>query len=331
MSEQVSEYEQLATDISLSNGETIAPFEEHTDAAYTQGKRIPYYTPNVFPVVLQRNVSAFGKLLGESDADKIADQQNAINRITNDVIERLLDGGSYMTLPPETKIKKNSKNKKVIHLENPAEAALINTYDMQMDVSQSMAVIQNIYKQAQQLIGVTDSFLGRVDTTATSGKAKEISAAQAAGRMESKKAMKKAAYARLYEMIFKYKLAYADEPRPIVSQDALGNKLYSEFNRYDFLKRDAAGEYYWEDDFLFDCDAASTLATNRESMWQETRNNLQTGAFGDPTQISTLILFWSKMESLAYPGAGETKRHLEQLQAQTVQTNALTQNGGGIV
>ena len=149
--------------------------------------------------------------------------------------------------------------------------------------------------------------------------------------MESTKAMKKAAYARLYEMIFKYKLAYADEPRPIVSQDALGNKLYSEFNRYDFLKRDAAGEYYWEDDFLFDCDAASTLATNRESMWQETRNNLQTGAFGDPTQISTLILFWSKMESLAYPGAGETKRHLEQLQAQTVQTNALTQNGGGIV
>ena len=39
--------------------------------------------------------------------------------------------------------------------------------------------------------------------------------------------------------------------------------------------------------------------------------NLQTGAFGDPGQLQTLILFWSKMELLHYPGAGETKAYLE--------------------
>lgn len=40
--------------------------------------------------------------------------------------------------------------------------------------------------------------------------------------------------------------------------------------------------------------------------------NLQTGAFGDPNNTETLILFWTKMELLHYPGAAETKQYLEQ-------------------
>ena len=48
--------------------------------------------------------------------------------------------------------------------------------------------------------------------------------------------------------------------------------------------------------------------------------NLQTGAFGDPKQTETLILFWGKMEMLHYPGAGETKKYLEdRLQREQVQ------------
>ena len=40
--------------------------------------------------------------------------------------------------------------------------------------------------------------------------------------------------------------------------------------------------------------------------------NLQTGAFGDPKATETLILFWGKMEMLHYPGAGDTKKYLEE-------------------
>ena len=59
-------------------------------------------------------------------------------------------------------------------------------------------------------------------------------------------------------------------------------------------------------------------------MWQETRLNLQTGAFGDPTQTDTLILFWSKMEELHYPGAGTTKKYLEdKLQREQLQTQQM--------
>ena len=54
--------------------------------------------------------------------------------------------------------------------------------------------------------------------------------------------------------------------------------------------------------------------------------NLQTGAFGDPSSTETLILFWSKMEMLHYPGAGETKSFLEEkLKREQVQQQQMLQ------
>ena len=111
--------------------------------------------------------------------------------------------------------------------------------------------------------------------------------------------------------MFKFMLAYADEPRPVTSKDSQGNVEYGVFNRYDFLEQDDAGQWYWVDDFLFSCDTSAPLANNREAMWQETRMNFQQGAFGDPASLDTLILFWTKMELLHYPGAGDTKTYLQ--------------------
>lgn len=45
--------------------------------------------------------------------------------------------------------------------------------------------------------------------------------------------------------------------------------------------------------------------------------NLESGAFGNPQSLETLILFWGKMEMLHYPGSAETKQYLiEQKQKQ---------------
>ncbi len=274
-------------------------------------ERIPFYKPDIYPVLLQRNVSVHGRFLGDSDIDKITDQQNTTNRIEAKMIDKLVKSGSYISLPDAASIRADAEDMKVIRPGSQADAQLINVYDLEGRIQQDMAYLEQVYQEARQVIGITDSFQGRRDATATSGKAKEFAAAQSAGRLESKRVMKDAAYAALFEAMFKFKLAYADEPRPVVSKDDHGNARYQNFNRYDFLERDEAGEWWWNDQFLFSCDTSAPLASNREAMWQETRMNLQTGAFGDPTQIQTLILFWSKMELLHYPGAGETKAYLE--------------------
>jgi hypothetical protein len=194
---------------------------------------------------------------------------------------------------------------------------MIGVYDFTGDIRPELNYLNSVYEESRNIIGVTDSFQGRQDTTAVSGRAKEFAAAQSAGRLESKRVMKDTAYSSLFELIFKFCLAYADEPRTVVHKDVRGHNEYMEFRRHDFLAEDSEGELYWNDDYLFSCDATAPLANNREAMWQETRNNLQMGAFGDPGSYETLILYWTKMEQLHYPGAGHTKQHLEaQLEAQ---------------
>ncbi len=320
--EREEEYEQLYESVTRSDGSVIPASRwveqlcQEEDGTVTsrmveQPTCIPFYKPDIFPLILQKNVSRYGQLLGDSDIDKIADQQNTLNHLECKIIDKLMKSGSYITLPDEASIRVDAEDMKVIRPGNAATKAMIDVYDLQGNVQYDLVYLSQVYEEARQAIGITDSYQGRQDTTATSGVAKEFSAAQSAGRLESKRVMKNAAYAALFEAMFKFKLAYTDEPRPVMSRDIYGNARYDSFNRYDFLEQDAAGDWCWNDQFLFSTDTAASLASNRESMWQETRENLQTGAFGDPSLTETLILFWSKMELLHYPGAGETKSFLE--------------------
>ena len=325
---RVMEYEQVILPIKTAMGNQIpgASYELGADGAVVwQPVQVPFYTPDVFPLVIQRSVSVYGQLLGNSDVDAIEDQQNTINRLEQKIIDRIVAAGSVITLPPEEFLRIDPKDGKKVYLKNPAHKGMIDVYTFTGDLQYELAYMRQVYEESRQILGITDSLQGRRDPTATSAVAKEFSAAQAAGRLESKRVMKKAAYAKIFELMFKYQLAYADEPIPVSYKDSQGETVYEEFNRYDFLEQDAQGNWHWNDQFLFSCDTAAPLASNREAMWQETRMNLQTGAFGDPTSTDTLILFWAKMEELHYPGAAATKKHLEERRQLEQQQMAMAQ------
>ena len=313
--QQEMEYEQVIVPIRTAAGHMIPgehpDFNEEGEPTFLP-TLVPYYKPDVFPLVLQRSVSIYGQLLGNSDVDVIEDQQNTTNRIEKKIIDRLLKAGTRVTLPADTSFSVDQRDFEKWYVKNQAAKNMIGVYEFKGNLQFELAYLAQVYEEARQILGITDSFQGRRDPTATSGKAKEYAAAQAAGRQESQRVMKQAAYAQMFELMFKFQLAYADEPRPVIYKDHEGKAVYKEFNRYDFLKKDEDGQWYWNDQFLFSCDTSAPLASNREAMWQETRMNLQTGAFGDPKDTRTLILFWSKMEFLHYPGAGHTKKYLEE-------------------
>lgn len=281
--------------------------------------KVPYYKPSIYPVILIRNTSMYGNLLGGSDIDAIADQQNTTNRIEAKIIEKMVAGGSYMTLPDDCSIEANGNDMKIIRPRNAADKDMIDVKTMEGVCDQDFTALAQSYEEARQVIGITDAFQGRKDPTATSGKAKEFAAAQSAGRLESKRVMKNAAYADLFKAMFMFKLAYTDEPRPVPSINQNGDREYKIFNRYDFLEQDESGAWWWNDMFLFSTDTSAPLANNREAMWQEARMNLQTGAFGDPTALATLVIFWKRMEELHYPGAGDTRQYLEDRLKQQIQ------------
>lgn len=292
--------------------ETGMPMLDELGQPVTIPTRIPFYKPDVYPLVLQKNISKFGCFLGDSDVDKIEDQQNTVNRLSMKIIDRLVKAGTRITLPPNAKLGMSSEDQEYIRLDNIEDRSYIGLYDFSGNLQYEMAYLEQVYEEARQVLGITDSWQGRVDRSATSGVAKQYSAAQSAGRLESKRIMKDAAYADLFRLIFQFKLAYADEARQVRGKDAQGQTQYETFNRYDFLEQDSSGEWVWNDRFLFACDSSAPLANNREQMWENTTAHLQAGAFGDPTQTQTLILYWRKMDLLHYPGAAETLSYLEE-------------------
>jgi hypothetical protein len=86
-----------------------------------------------------------------------------------------------------------------------------------------------------------------------------------------------------------------------------------EFNRYDFLERDGDGNYYYNDEYLFSADTTGDLERNRTVLWQENRQNFQQGAYGDPTQPSTQLIFWLNMEKAHYPFAHDNVERIREI------------------
>ena len=134
--------------------------------------------------------------------------------------------------------------------------------------------------------------------------------------MESRRVMKQIAWGRIYEMIAKLYLAYADEGRRVRVEQPTGEVTYAEFRQSDFLKKDKEGNLYYEDGFVFSCDDATSIGESREAMWQEINASFAAGTLGSPQQLSTLILYWGLMEEQGYPGAGSIKKKLEEQQSQ---------------
>jgi hypothetical protein len=131
--------------------------------------------------------------------------------------------------------------------------------------------------------------------------------------------MKNAAYADLDKITFILHLAYADEPRPSVFIDALGKRQNVEFNRYDFVAIDEAGEWYYDDRYLFACDASVDAEDQRQLLWEENMKSLQMGAFGNPADPHTLLWFWQAQERAHYPHARENVDYFKSVYQSAVQ------------
>jgi hypothetical protein len=283
---------------------------------------VPYYQPNLFPIKIQKNISKFGKLLGTSDVDKMEDAQNLIKGMDKKVIDRVVKAGTVIALPNDVRTETSTEDGRVYRVTDPAKMSMFKTFDFSGDISNELQIEGRAYEEARQSSGVTDSMQGRRDPTATSAKAKEYSASKAEGRMESRRVMKQEAWAKIYEIIAKLFLAYADKGRRLRVELPEGGVRYDVFQQKDFLKKDDKGRLYYEDGFIFSVDDATSIGESREAMWQEINRSFAAGTLGDPKDIGTLILYWGLMEQQSYPGAGSIKKMMEERRDRMAQEQA---------
>lgn len=267
------------------------------------------YKLTQFPIVIRHNISQRNSLLGGSDVSVIKDQERDVNIFGTKIREKMLKGGSIVQVPKGSDYKPTDEELQIVETK-PGET--INVYPIQPNIQWDSEYREKEYQIARQTLGITDSFQGRTDPTANSGKAKEFAAAQTAGRLTSKKIMKNSCYARLFELMFKFYLAYSDEPREYIGSDEKGQEQYKIFDKTKFIEKDKAGKYYYNDQYIYATDSSATLSSNREAMWQEIRSQFQSGAYGNATDIQTLIDYWSDMESQHYPGAARMVKRLQE-------------------
>lgn len=293
------EYETLPVDI--VKGDPSKP-KAKPEIIAKKGTSIPYYKIKELPFVLRRNISDDNSLYGISDIDLLENNQISMNKILTKMEENVLKAGSFVTVPTNVNIPNNDETLKIVKIKDPNMIKSFSVQTVQANMQQDSILQEQFYQMGRDSLGITDSYQGKRDTTAESGKAKQVAAAQAAGRMESKRRMKDAAYADLYRLMFKFLLAYCDEPRVFAKINPDGSFTKGTFNRYNFLEGEP-GNLHYNDRFLFSVDDASTLSTNRSAMWQEATNNLVSGAFGNPADPNALLLYWNIMKGLNYPMA----------------------------
>ena len=283
----------------------------------SSGTEIPFYKIRQLPFVPRPAISSLDTIYGVSEVKLLLEIQDAVNKVLTKSVDKTLKSGAVVTKPRKVKIADTDETFKVIGIDTAEEAAMVNTKQIVADTSQDIVIAQLLYESGRSSSGVTDSFQGKKDTTATSGKAKELAAALSAGRIESLRVMKAAAFAGVYELVLKYLLAFSDETRKFVKVLPDGAKKEMAWNKYMFLDKDKYGRIYYRDDFSFNTDPAATLSQNRVQMWQETQDKFIQGALGNPADPRTLKLFWNIMDSLQYPlakvalaGIEEQERHL---------------------
>lgn len=310
-----------------------------TQVFLTAGTEIPFYQIRQLPFVPRPSVSSLETLYGLSEADLSLDMQDSINKILTKVEDKILKSGAVITAPKKMKLNDKDESFKIMPVNGVEEAQMVQAKQILADVSQDIAGAQLFYESARASSGVTESFQGKKDTTATSGKAKELSAAQSAGRIESLRVMKSAAFAGVYELMFKYLLAFSDETRHFVKTLPDGQQEEMMWNKYMFLRKDKYGSLYYADDFAFSTDPAATLSNNRVQMWQETLQQFTMGAFGNPQDPRTLEMYWTIMDSMQYPlaklalaGIRNSTEHLPpDLEQALMQNPEILQTAAGIV
>jgi hypothetical protein len=138
--------------------------------------------------------------------------------------------------------------------------------------------------------------------------------------------MKQLAYCRLYELIFRHYLAFADEPQRFAFRDTLGRMHFSEFNRYDFIEQDKSGRYYYDDAYLFSVDTQAETEYQSETLWEINLTNLQRGTLGDPTSPITLLRYWQLQDKANFPYARENVEYFQDMLRNNQNTESETEN-----
>lgn len=267
------------------------------------GTSLPLYTIRQLPFVPYVRYELQDDVAGISEVELVLEDQDLVNRELNKA-----ESKSAMSRAVVTKLKQTYIDDKdeimYVEVDSSEECQAIQVKQIMSDITEELNMAQIGYDIAKSTTGITDTDQGKYDSSARSGKAKQLQMAASAQRNVSPDTLRNAAWAGVYELLFKNLLAYCDEERSFVSLLPDGSETEQQWNKYMFLAKDEFGKFYYRDDYAWSVDTATEITEDRASMWQLITNDFLNGTMG--TQIDpnrALLMYWQMMEQNGYPTA----------------------------
>ena len=287
-----------------TNKEEADAEQENTEKTIPKGTRIPYYLVRQLPFVPKRTIKVPREIYGISEVQLSLEAQDSVNKLLNKAEVKSAKSKAYITKLKDTYIDDSDEEITYIEIESAQEGQAIQVKQVMADISEELSMVRVLYDNAKSTQGVTDTDQGKKDPTANSGKAKEMQLMASAQRQSSSKIQRNTAYAGVYELIFKYLLAYSDEQRSFVALLPDGSYREEVWSKYMFLAKDAGNNLYYRDDFAWSVDSVAYITKDREAMWQLIDRDFLNGSTGselDPQRA--LLLYWHMKDQFGYPTA----------------------------
>lgn len=325
---------------------TIADTQETIKA----GTEIPFYLIRQLPFVPKRAAKVPKEIYGISEVELALETQDSINKFLNKAEKKSLRSKAYVTKLKDTRIDDEDEEVAYIEVESAQEGQAMQVKQIVADISEEITMAEMLYQTAKSTTGVTDTDQGKNDPSARSGKAKQMQMMASQQRQAAPMTQRNVAYAGVYELIFKYLLAFSDEERSFINLLPDGTTKEEVWSKYMFLEKDKEGNYYYRDDFAWSVDQATEITQDRAAMWQLIDNDFLSGTMGteiDP--VRALRMYWNMKKQYGYPTADfalafieESVKHLPTQIEQALVNNpeavqlAMSfiqdmQNGGGVV
>lgn len=278
---------------SIDNNETILA-----------GTVIPHYLIGQLPYVPKRSIKLPKDMYGISEVQLQLEPQDAVNKFLNKALRKSAMSKAYVSKLKDTNINDEDAEITYVETESYQEANAIQVKQVVADINEELTMASLIYENAKSTAGITNTDQGKNDSSARSGKAKQIQLAASESRQKSSNIQRNVAYAGVYELIFKNLLAYCDEERSFVSLMPDGSKKEEVWSKYMFLDQDENGDFYYRDDFAWSVDDATEITQDRASMWQLIDNDMLNGTMGNEIDpMRALKMYWTMKDQAGYPTA----------------------------
>ncbi len=279
------------------------------------GTKVPFYLIRQLPFVPKRTTKVPHEIYGISEVQLAMEQQDATNKLLNKALIKSAQSKTYVTKLRDTQINDDDAEITILEIDNYTEGNAIKVHQVVADIQGEIALAGMLYDSAKSAVGVSDTDQGKEDPTAKSGDAKQLQLQASAKRQSPSKTQRNNAYAGVYELIFKYLLAYSNEERSFVALLPDGSFKEEVWSKYMFLAEDADKKLYYRDDFAWSVDSVAYITKDREAMWQLIDKDFVAGMTGsdiDPQR--SLKLFWHMKDQYGYPTAKFVLNFLEEAQ-----------------